>query len=519
MQAKKRHDALSIGDKAAEAKYANQLTKLNSLQSARDIDNYERSLQESEGLPFADNNTSDEEYDKYFSTARNEPFGQDLGPEKEENDKQRLAEQVLKQEQNKPGQAETSPQARAGATPKAPPESPKEEASPEEPKGGWARNALNRFRGTGKAKPPVGTGTAGATAAEGEATASATAKTGQIAARAGKAIASGFVRLWQAIVAGGPVVWIILGVGLILLIIFFVLGLSNMGLGGKDVSFSGGTNLRAVDSKDDVASLSNFLKLAGDTTIASETINKSVADIKANNNNAKELDGIKENSDLVNSIDVANAAFDRLAGSQTQANAQAALVAQSNVYNLLEGVIPIWQASDGPTRKPVASDITVFNNDLHGFSFLNNAQKDNHNVYIRSEDGKEQCDAVDIGVETGTSIFPIFGGKILDVSTDGEEGAESRKIIIQSASGKYTALYAHITSPVKNIGESISTTEPMGASFGNNIQIEVFYTGSTGNICLVTNHADLIDHAMSTRRHQSWGGYMWDRIVKTFSLK
>lgn len=492
-------------------------------------------------LQILSNNASANGDEDIRTQARNEPFGQDLGPEKEDDDeKQQAARQVIQSEPAKPNVPGNGPQAKASATPPTPPVSPKEAATPEKPPGGWARNTINRFRGAGKAKTPVGGGTGGAATAEGEGAASAAAKTGQaaaktgqMAAKAGKAIASGFVKLWQAIVAGGPVVWIIVGVGIILIIILFIVGLSYIGTIGKNVGASGGTALQQVNAKTDAGMLNSFAKQTGVIGASSEAAKRTSSEISTLMATATEDPAVKDNAELKNAAKVATDAAATLAATPTTANATALTTAVINFYNLLEGEVPVWISTpaSGSTRMPVATITaeTKFNTGLHGFSFLNTAQTDNHNVYIRSEDDKEKCDAVDIGVASDTAVFPIFGGKVKDVSSD---GLDAKKVIITSTDGKYTALYAHIKNSVKvnnsttpptstdlKVGDDLNITESIGIAASNNIQIEIYYTNGADNKCIVTNHADMIDHALTTKRHEDWGGYLWDRIVKTFGLK
>ena len=461
--------------------------------------------------------------------ARNEPFGQDLNSLEDKNQKQRAANQILQNEPAKSRGTLSGEQAKVSAPPQADTSEISLKPKNETP-GGRAMNALRRIRGGNKANTSGEAGAEGATAGG---TGNAAAQAGkQFANKAAKAIKDGTKQLGkkiiQAIIKGGPVVWIICGVGLILIIILFVLGLSYMGTINKNVGASGGTALRQVNAKDDAGMLNNFAKQIGGTTATTEATKSAAADIATYMTSAKEDPAVKGNTALETAAKTAADAAATLAASPTTENATALTTTLTTFYNLLEGDIPVWPTALGSTRMPVTTITadTKFNSSIHGFSFLNNAQTDNHNVYIRSDDGKEMCDAVDIGVPLDTPVFPIFGGNVKEVSSDGN-GAS--KVIITSSDGKYTALYAHITNLVKTMpdgsshdlkaGDSLVVTEQIGTAISNNIQIEVYYTDSTGNSCLVTNHADMLDHALTAQRHADWGGYLWDRIVKTFNLK
>lgn len=481
---------------------------------------------------------SDEEYNNYFDQqgarmqAQNEPFGQDLSAPGKKGFSQRFKEGWKEGWKDKPGMRQTlgslvpddfrkgsvstsSPMEEAGASPSAPPKTPKEEAI-QRPPGGWARRVFRR--GKTNQVSPEGKGEASGT----EGAAKQTTK--QITDRAAKAIkklASQAVKKLAASIAANPVTWAIVGVGLIIIIILFIVGLSYMGtINSPGPSTSGGKPLIEVKPKDvaDANALQKLLKLGGDKTIADQAVNEAASAMKKNLLDTKDLDAVKNNIALTKQIDTALGSLAILEGSKSQESAKTFLTDLGGAYNLMEGNIPTWATSVGPTRLPVAGTVTVFNNDLHGNSFLKTDAVPNHNVYIRGNTDQEKCDAVDIGVTAGEAIYPIFGGKVADVGTDGD-GSEGKKVIVTSNDGKYTALYAHIKTPTKNKGDVILTTEPLGIAKTNNIQIEVYYTDDTGNNCLVTNHADMIDHALASRRHQDWGGYLWDRIKTTFNLK
>ena len=463
-------------------------------------------------------------------TETQEPFGQDLDEferrQEEEDQKREVARQILRNEPQKPEVPETGPRARASAEP-AEDTSMESLKSPRQTLLDRAKNALNRSRSAGKPKLPGGG--AGA-AAKGEGAAStagkAASQTGKLAAQAGKAIATGFARAVAWIIAGGWPVWVALAV--ILIAVAFVLGISYMGtISSTKPSTSGGTRLIAVDPKTDAAALQNLLKLSGEKSVTDQTINDALDKMKADLLTTKEDPAVKTNTALTKQIDSALSSLALLQGTKSLEASQNFLNQLKSMYNLMEGNIPVWQAAAGPTVSPSQEAITVFNSERHGNSFLINESVPNNNVYTTSSSGK--CDAVDIGVTVGSNIMPIFGGKVAkDPDSDGKEG---KKVIITSDDGKYTALYAHVQSPVKTgsdgkttplkKGDSLSVLEPLGAAFTNNVQIEVYYNNpdTKKSTCLVTNHADLIDHAMKNRSHEQWGGYLWDRIKRTFNLK
>ena len=474
-----------------------------------DIKNAEQPSQEPFGVPL------DETGKKTHGKSPSSAFTEGISDEEYETISRKQNAKYSEAENN---QRVVRPQTEADTPPAPLPKSPKEEAAPEKPPGGKVMNFLNRIPGLNRTKSRNEDRTK--TSPEDESssednTKRNVAKLAESVQKAKKWIKG----IGMAIKAGGPVLWIILAVGLILIIIFFIVGLSYFGSTGKNVSSSGGTILRAVDAKTDAPKLENFLKLTGDTSVADTTRREATRSIKNDLLNAKDQPPIKGDTALTTAADKAINALSVLEGTTvTSANVTGAVTPLEEFYDLLEGTTPVWQASAGPTRLPVAGTVTTFNTELHGYSFLNSAQVNNHNVYIRSNDGKEQCDAVDIGVTLNDKIYPMFGGTITDISSDGN-GDTSKKIVVTSTDGKYTALYAHLLPGEKNKGDTITIADELGLAVTNNVQIEVYYTDGTGNSCLVTNHADFLDHALKSRRHADWGGYLWDRIVKTFNLK
>lgn len=491
---RQKEDILSLGEAKAQEKYLSKMAELNSLASAQEIDAFEEQLTRKE----------------------QEPFGQDLNTFDNNNQNQNIIENIPKNEPEKSSVPNSGPQAEASESPVPPPKSPKEEASPEKPPGGLAR-VRNVFR-----RGPDAHNTESAPGGETKTGEAARLARKQLTDRATQAIKRWAAKRWAAVLATSPITWVIIGIGLLIAIVLFIVAISYLGtLSTKKPSTSGGAQLIAIKPLDDAGALQNFLKLSGDKTVTEQVINETTSTMKKNLIETKDLEAVKANPALVKQIDTALGSLSILEGTKSQESAKAFLTDLGKVYDSMEGNIPTWTVdSSNPTRLPVSGTVTLFNSDLHGNSFLRNDAIDNNNVYIRSDDGQEKCDAVDIGVTMGESIFPIFGGKIVDVSSDGDTNS-GEKVIITSNDGKYTALYAHVQYSSKKKDDTIVTTEPLGIAKTNNIQIEIFSTDPTTkeNSCLVTTHADLIDHALSSRRHQDWGGYLWDRVVKTFNLK
>lgn len=443
-----------------------------------------------------------------------EPFGQDLNQIERQNQNRRATKEIIKNEPKKSEVPTDGPQAEASKDPTPPPTTRTERELP----GGLARRLMRRGGGLDKkdAGSQEKTGAKGAAKQEAK----------QLAQQAIKnAIRKAAAQAVARLAAMNPITWVIIGIGLVLVIIAFIVGIAYMGtLNSKLPSTSGGTKLISVDPKKDTGTLLNFMKLTGETSVTDQAINNSLSSIKTNLMATKDLPEIKTNDAIVKQIDKTLGALAILEGNKSTGNSEIFLTELKKVYDITEGIIPVWNTQvAGPTVFPVksitSSTVVVTNTALHGFSFLNNSQTDNHNVYTRSEDGKEQCDAVDVGVTAGEGVYPIFGGKIMDLSSDGDETGDSKKIIVKSFDGRYTALYAHIQAATKKQGDDITNADLLGIAKGNNIQIEIIYTENNESSCLVTNHADLIDHALSSRRHQDWGGYLWDRIVTTFNMK
>ena len=464
------------------------------------------------------NNVSAEESNDYLDQqdtgVHGEPFGQDLNGlqmQQEDSEKRRVAKEIL---QNEPAQQPegVGPQAQASAKPRV-------DASQEELKptnkipGGPARKLARRGPGVDKAVTAAGGQAEGA----GE-----TVKQGakQLSKAAKKAASQAVKKLAARLALANPVTLVIIGVGLMLVTLAFVIGISYIGrVSTTRPSASGGTALVPVNLKTDAGALQNFMKLTGDKTVSDKVSNETNSAMRKKLLDFKESETAKNDPVLTKQIDAALGALDILSATKATESAQAFLKELGEVYNLMEGSVPVWAASES-TRLPINGAVTSFNDDRHGNSFLRPEAVGGHNVYLGSNDGQTKCDAVDIGVTAGDAIYPVFGGKVLDVSSDGDESG-GKKVVVTSNDGKYTVLYAHLKSVTKAKNDAILIIEPLGVAKTNNVQIEVFYTDPTSqeNNCLVINHADMIDHASTARRHQNWGGYLWDRIVKTFNLK
>lgn len=474
-------------------------------------------------------NTEDEEndFDPQNEEIENEPFGQDLNNYERQKQRQRLSRDIIPNEPERTPGVLTGEQAKVSAAPVTDNSAESLKTIDNIP-GGKVSSAL---RGSGTAS----TNDAKKGEKQGRASKAIEEGKNQLVNRAKAAVKKAAAKAVAKFLAANPYTWVIVGIGLVLIIILFVVGISYMGtVNSKKPSTSGGTPIIKVEPKEQTAVLQNIARLTGNKNVTDQAINETIVPMRTTLTAAKDLEIVKNDAVLSKQIDTTLGALGVLEGNKTVENAQSFLTEMGKVYNLMEGNIPIWPTGTLPTRMPVNNPITIFNNDLHGNSFLRNDPSDNHNVYIRGEEGQEKCDAVDIGVKTGDAIYPIFGGKVLDVSSDGSNDGDGKKVVVNSSDGKYTALYAHIQYPTKYTkdssgktisstdlkkGDSIAITEPLGIAKTNNIQIEVFYTENNINRCLVTNHADMIDHALTARRHQDWGGYLWDRVKTTFNLK
>lgn len=330
-------------------------------------------------------------------------------------------------------------------------------------------------------------------------------------------VVDGAKAAWTKLLAGGPTVWIIATLSIILIIILFVVGLSYMSTISSDKpSITGGTPPQPVKPIEDRELIETLLRLNGDKTVT-EKITEEGAKKMTESIEIMKKDATAKNlpnaSEIIKQADSALSSLTILQSNNTQENAQKFLDEAKTLFNLIEDVVLLYPIdTTRRTRYPIerANKAFVFNNDLHGFSFLHKEAVPSHNVYVRDSEGGEHCDAVDVGTEINETVYPIFGGTVENVSTDGSDG---QKIMIRD--GDYVALYAHLKNVTKKKGDPISIEESVGLAKNNNIQIEIVYKEA----CLVTTHADMIDHASVNGAHDAWGGYLWDRIVNRFSLK
>ncbi len=514
MQEKQRQDALSIGEEAARAKYNNALAKLNSLQTRREIDDFEKSLSGSRGLPYLnDDEISDEEYDRQF-TRPEETFGQPVveNPQRPQKTRGQIEKEEVEKEAGQPSRPapqNASPIEKAGQAPAPAPE--QKTSAKEEVPGGPARRRLwprrNRTNNTNTTDSQVPQQN------RGNASNNSRNQLLNRAQEAAKKYAQAAYKKVALALATNPWTWIIILITVIIAIILFVLGLSLIGIfsNNKVPSANGGTTPAYVDSKNssDRKALNTLMKLTGNDTFAEEEINETLNNVKEHINNIKNDPAVAADQTISKKADVALAQLEVLRSNKTTDNSIKFIALVKELYDLIEDVAPVYT---GQTRLPVETTSFTFNNDLHGYSFLRPDPVDNHNVYIRDERNSEKCDAVDIGTTIGDPVYPIFGGKIVDISNDSDNG-NSKKIMVKD--GNFVVLYAHISNVTKNKGDYIAINETLGAAASNNIQIEVVIN----NVCLVTTHGDMLDHAQSTALHKDWGGYLWDRIVKKFNLK
>lgn len=304
--------------------------------------------------------------------------------------------------------------------------------------------------------------------------------------------------------------WIIIGALIIsgtLTVMAILIPLSFLGGIGGNVSLLGKTLPQAVSPTEDKDLISNSLKLLGNSSITQaqtdELVDRNAKEILRAIEDANTKDPTGKSPIAVKgqvAIDSGNV----LKANRTQKNAQTYIKNVGIFLSANQNLIPKF---DGSTQKPTKSTELTFNDDLHGGSFQRKEQADSNSIY--SANNKGTCDAVDISTSMDEAIFPIFGGKVLSVSSDEQNGQ-----IVRIQNGDYIATYAHLQKPIEAKGQNIGLDTQLGLASGNNIQIEIVYK----NKCLVTTSSDMLDYRMKDRKHAQIGGYLWDHILETFNL-
>lgn len=428
----------------------------------------------------------------------------------------RLQQEALNQELSETGSQNLSPQEKAGALPKPAPNLVK--TAKEAPPGGWLERVRRRLPQRSVAK--TGGETAGKATGE-----MARQASKQIASQISNAIKKAAVAAAKKIamsLAANPYFWLIVG-GILLAIILFAVAFSLIRNDSTRPSVRGKTPTIQVNPKTDWATISQVLKLAGDQTVADQSINESL------DNFSKYLKDIEEDINTKNpankdaflrQLTLTKEALILLKGTKSPANAKSFLTELGKLSDLVEDNFdPYPNDASHATRIPVEGTIPSFNQALHGNSFLYPQKTTGkaNDVYTTDNAGEDKCDAVDVGARPGSNVYPIFAGEVI---SDPEKPAESSDgtsdgKFITIKDGDYTATYIHLIGLSKKRGERIEIAEALGQVRTNHIQIEIMHKGN----CLVTTHADQIDHGMKDRRHEKWGDYLWDRIKTKFNLK
>ena len=480
------------------------MAKLNALQSARELDDFEESI----------------------TTSREpqvEPFGQDLNQLRQNkapdsgDSEQKTYEEYFQQEKDRMDRQVKyagNPQAMASARPEGPVE-PASTAK-EKPPGGWlSRLPLPRRR---RPQPADQGNIQSSKEAPRDGTGEGTRK--QLAKKTADTIKQklsreAFKKILASLIAN-PYFWIA-AIGIVLIIVLAAVAFSFFGLinTGKTPSVTGRGGPVLVDPKTNFGTVKQVLTLAGEQTVAGKSIDDTTTGIKTNLQQIKQditTQNPANKDTIVRYIDAAIGSLDILQSSKTEENASKFLTSMADYFNYLEDDSPIFpNDASHATQYPVKSATSlVFNADLHGNSYLHPDLIESSNVYITDSSNKEKCDAVDISVNgSDKSILPIFAGEVIDV---GDDGAGGKRIAIKN--GDYSINYIHLLNVSKNKGDTVALTDVLGTAKTNHIQLETMYQDK----CLVTTHGDMIDHATKNRKHENWGGYLWDRIVTKFHI-
>lgn len=494
LQEKQKKDALSIGKGPAEFKNEQAKKRLEALRTPRSLDNFEKNVYTDNTLP--EDDISDEEYDQ-------------------EIDKQaaRAQGRVVPNEPAETPSTLTGEQAEASAK-------PEEAVSPESlqtakkaPPGGLVqrmRSAVGKRFGRG--------GGAGG-AIEGEAAATGGGG-GNLVGRAriaaqeaikniGKTIAKQFTKAAIKAFFSNPYTWIVLG-AIVLIFLVIVIPLGLLGQVGKDVSGTGKSWSRPTEPTKDATTIKQALKLGGEQVFISQNVEDGLDKVKSSVTKTKD-EVINQNhpqkNEIVAKADLTLTSIDLLQSEKTDKNVTNFLNNLKGFLLFFENQLPSYPA-DRKTRFPVDNPTLIFNTDLHGGSYQRPEHVDSHGVYTAYDEGA--CDAFDIAVNYDQIVYPVFGGQIVEKSSDGLGG---EKVVIKD--GDYEVLIAHLTEVGAKQGDTVSINDPLGKPLGNHIHIEAIHQTT----CLTTTVSDLIDFSTKDRAHDKIGGYIYDHFKTFFHLQ
>lgn len=490
---KKEKDALSVGQNPAKLKYDQALKRLNSLQTTKDLDDFEKTVYNNPGIP--EDDVSDEEYDRELNRQAARARGE-----------------VVPNEPAQTPDTLSGEQAKASAEPAPAIETDSLQTAKQAPPGGFIRRLRNA------AGRRFGRGIAGG-ASKGEA-ATAGGGGGNLAGRARlaaqeaikkavKAIAKQFTKAALKALFSNPYTWIVIGA---ILLIFFaiVIPFSLLGQVGDKVSGTGKSWHQETNPTKDTTTIKQVLKLGGEQAIVSKNIEENLDKIKPAIIKAKE-DAVSQNharkDEIVTKADITLTSIDLLQSEKTDKNVSTFLDNIKSFVALFENQIPLYP-SNQRTRFPLDNPTMIFNTDLHGGSYKRPEHVDNHGVYTAHDEGS--CDAFDIAAEPDKLVYPVFDGQVVERSSDGAGG---EKVVIKS--GDYEVLVAHLTEVGVKQGDTVTINDPLGRPTFNHIHIETIYQ----SICLTTTTADLIDFNMKNRAHDKIGGYLYDNFKALFHTK
>lgn|GEM_PF-2476363 len=302
---------------------------------------------------------------------------------------------------------------------------------------------------------------------------------------------------------GTSLPWILLAAAIavvLMIIIFAILGAIKSGANGS-------TPNQPVGSASDSTILQKTLIASGDKEIGSGITDTVMADLQRNladlGDKTDDPTAKGKTEEIVQKIDRFLLGHDSALGKEIIADIRAILpqIAQQ---------IPKIGV---PTRQPV-STILGFNENLHyGTPLRPEVRTDNleHGTYMYY--GQGIADAVDLFVEKDSDVYPIFAGKIIDISDD---GTGNQKIVIQN--GDYELLMAQIKiqDSIK-VGQNITTSQSIGkvaeVEGFNEIHIELAYQGKP----VVTTALDKIDYLSNDKL--DWGAYLWNHIKEAMNLQ
>lgn len=298
--------------------------------------------------------------------------------------------------------------------------------------------------------------------------------------------------------------WILLALAIaavLMIIIFAILGAIRSGANGS-------TPNQPVNSASDATILKKTLIAGGDKEIGAEETDSTMAELQRN---LSDLAGKTDDPAIKSRADETVQKINRFLLSHDPALGKEII---ADIRAILPQIAEQIPKIEVPTRSPFDNAILGFNENLHyGTPLRPEVRTDNleHGTYMYY--GKGIADAVDLFVEQDSDVYPIFPGKIINISDD---GTGNKKIVIQN--GDYELLMAQIKIP-DNIkeGQTVTASQSIGkvaeVEGFNEVHVELAYQGRP----VVTTALDKIDYTANDQ--SNWGEYLWNHIKEAMNLQ